>query len=90
LGKEGEELNAPEAVRAYLKMRLTGEEREVFMVLFLNAQNRVISAEPMFYGTLTQVQTYPREVVRRALHHNASAVMITQADYPNPVPATAK
>ncbi|MFA7243036.1 MAG: DNA repair protein RadC [Sulfuricellaceae bacterium] len=75
LGEEGEALNQPEAVRAYLKMRLAGEEREVFMVLFLNAQNRVISVEPMFYGTLTQVPTYPREVARRALHYNASAVI---------------
>lgn len=76
LGEEGEELSASEAVRAYLRMRLAGEEREVFMVLFLNARNRVISAEPMFYGTLTQVHAWPREVVRRALHHNASAVVL--------------
>jgi len=85
LGEEGEELKKPEAVRAYLKMRLAGEEREVFMVLFLNARNRLISAEPMFYGTLNHVSVHPREVVRRALLHNASAVMFAH-NHPSGLP----
>jgi DNA repair protein RadC len=45
------------------------------MVLFLDAQNRVIATEELFSGTLTQTSVYPREVVKRALHHNAAAVI---------------
>ncbi len=46
------------------------------MVLFLDAQNRVIASEEMFRGTLTQTSVYPREVVKRALAHNAAAVIL--------------
>ena len=45
------------------------------MVLFLDAQNRVVATEEMFSGTLTQTSVYPREVVKRALHHNAASVI---------------
>jgi len=45
------------------------------LVLFLDAQNRVIASEELFHGTLTQTSVYPREVVKRALAHNAGAVM---------------
>jgi DNA repair protein RadC len=44
-------------------------------VLFLDAQNRVTAQEELFAGTLTQTSVYPREVVKRALHHNAAAVI---------------
>lgn len=46
------------------------------MVLFLDAQHRVIAFEELFAGTLTQTSVYPREVVRRALGHNAAAVIL--------------
>ena len=46
------------------------------MALFLDAQNRVIGVEELFRGTLTQTSVYPREVVKRALHHNAGAVIL--------------
>ena len=46
------------------------------MVLFMDAQNRVIASEEMFRGTLTQTSVYPREVVKRALAHNAGAVIL--------------
>jgi len=46
------------------------------MALFLDAQNRVIATEELFRGTLTQTSVYPREVVKRALHHNAGAVIL--------------
>lgn len=68
-------LSSPRAVRDYLRLRLQGLESEVFMALFLDAQNRVIAAEELFRGTLTQTSVYPREVVKRALHHNAGAVI---------------
>ena len=46
------------------------------MVVFLSAQHRVIASEELFYGTLTQTSVYPREVLKRALYHNAAAVIL--------------
>jgi DNA repair protein RadC len=57
------------------KETLAGRDYEVFMVLFLDAQNRILEAEEMFRGTLTQTSVYPREVVKRSLVHNAAAVI---------------
>lgn len=74
--KERDCLSAPDAVRSYLKVALTGRDHEVFMVLFLDAQHRVLAAEEMFHGTLTQTSVYPREVVKRSLTHNAAAVIL--------------
>ncbi len=68
-------LHSPGQVRDYLCLRLGGLKREVFMVLFLDAQNRVVAQEELFSGTLTQTSVYPREVVKRALHHNAASVI---------------
>jgi DNA repair protein RadC len=68
-------LNSPQAVRDYLRLRLADKEWEVFVVLFLDAQNRLIACEEMFRGTLTQTSVYPREVVKAALKHNAAAVI---------------
>lgn len=68
-------LNSPRSVRDYLRLTLADREHEVFMGLFLDAQNRVIAADELFSGTLTQTSVYPREVVKRALHHNAAAVI---------------
>jgi DNA repair protein RadC len=72
---DGETFASPSAVRDYLRLLLADEEREVFAALYLDAQNRLIEAETPFYGTLTQTSVYPREVVRRALYHNAAAVI---------------
>lgn len=68
-------LSSPQQVRDYLTLKLGALEREVFMVLFVDAQNRVIATETLFEGTLMQTSVYPREVVKRALHHNAAAVI---------------
>ena len=68
-------LTSPQAVRDYLCLKLGNLSREVFVVLFLDAQNRVLGQEELFAGTLTQTSVYPREVVKRALHHNAAAVI---------------
>jgi DNA repair protein RadC len=68
-------LASPAAVRDYLRIKLGALKREVFMVLLLDAQNRVIATEELFAGTLTQTSVYPREVVKRALHHNAAAAI---------------
>jgi DNA repair protein RadC len=71
----GDVLNSPQAVREFLRLRLQPLPHEVFVALFLDAQNRVIETEELFRGTLAQTSVYPREVVKRALHHNAGAVI---------------
>ncbi len=68
-------LSSPRAVRDYLRLALAGREQEVFVVLLLDAQHRVIASEELFRGTLTQTSVYPREVVKCALRHNAAAVI---------------
>jgi DNA repair protein RadC len=73
--KHQDALSSPEKVSDYLRLKLGGQEREVFVVLFLDAQNRVQSQETLFEGTLTQTSVYPREVVKRALYHNAASVI---------------
>ena len=69
-------LSSPAAVRGYLRLAVGHLEHEVFMVVFLDAQNRVIGTEQLFRGTLTQTSVYPREVVKRALDRNAAAVVL--------------
>jgi len=68
-------LSSPRAVRDYLRLALAGREQEVFVMLLLDAQHRVIAHEELFRGTLTQTSVYPREVVKCALRHNAAAVI---------------
>ena len=69
-------LNSPQAVRDYLRMTLSRLPHEVFVAVFLTAQNRVIAVDELFRGTLTQTSVYPREIVKRALAHNAGAVIL--------------
>ncbi|MDO9282464.1 MAG: DNA repair protein RadC [Methylotenera sp.] len=66
---------SPQQVRDYLVLRLGALTREVFLVMFLDAQNRLNATEELFSGTLTQTSVYPREVIKRALHHNAAGVI---------------
>jgi DNA repair protein RadC len=74
--KARDTLASPEAVRDWLRLSLGQTSHEVFMALWLDAQNRLISSEELFSGTLTQTSVYPREVVKRALAHNAGAVIL--------------
>ena len=74
---EARVFDSPTAVSDYLKLHFAGQPHESFVVLFLDAQHRLVAAEEMFRGTLTQTSVYPREVVRRALHHNAGAVILS-------------
>ena len=67
---------SPQQVRDYLVLKLGALTREVFMVLFLDAQNRLNAAEELFSGTLTQTSVYPREVVKLSIHHNAASVIL--------------
>jgi DNA repair protein RadC len=66
----------PGRVKDYLGLKLGGRPQEVFVVLFLDGQHRLLHSEDMFFGTLTQTSVYPREVVRLALQHNAGAVVL--------------
>lgn len=73
--EQGCVLTQPEAVRDFLRIHFCDHEHECFVVLFLDAQNRLIAAEEMFRGTLTQTSVYPREIVKRALTQNAASVV---------------
>jgi DNA repair protein RadC len=73
--KSGINLSSPEAVRDYLRLSIQDRQVEIFLGIFLDAQNRVIAVEELFSGTLTQTSVFPREVVKTALHHNAAAVI---------------
>lgn len=72
----GSALSSPQAVRDYLRLTLQARPHEVFAVVFLDAQNRALAMEELFRGTLTQTSVFPREVVKRALAHNAAAVIL--------------
>ncbi len=74
--READALSSPADVKAFLRLSLQGRDRECFVVLFLDAQHRVIVQEELFTGTLTQTPVYPREIARRALEHNAAAVIL--------------
>jgi DNA repair protein RadC len=69
-------LTSPGAVRGYLRLRMQELGHECFYCVFLDAQNRVIAADELFRGTLTQTSVYPREVVKHALARNAAAVIL--------------
>jgi DNA repair protein RadC len=73
--KSTDALSSPQAVRDYLRLTLSRLPHEVFVAVFLTSQNRVIVVEELFRGSLTQTSVYPREVVKRALAHNAAAVI---------------
>ena len=68
--------DSPGKVKDYLLLQLADRDHEVFAVLFLDAQSRLVRMEEMFRGTLTQTSVYPREVVKRALELGAAAVIL--------------
>jgi DNA repair protein RadC len=68
--------DAPQKVKDYIGLHLGAQAQELFAVLFLDGQHRLIEFEVLFHGTLTQTSVYPREIVRRALRHNAGAVIL--------------
>ncbi|NWG38647.1 MAG: DNA repair protein RadC [Hydrogenophilaceae bacterium] len=74
--KNGDALSSPGAVRRYLRLLLKDKPHEEFWAVFLDAQNRVILAEMLFRGTLTQTSVYPREVVKRTLALNAAGIIL--------------
>ena len=74
--RQSQVFDSPQTVRQYLQMHLAHLRHEVFAVLFLDSQHRLIVLEELFRGTLTQTSVYPREVVLRALHHSAAALIL--------------
>ena len=74
--RERAAFDSPDAVKHYLQLHLAHKGHEVFAVLFLDSQHRLLALEELFRGTLTQTSVYPREVVLRALHHQAAAVVL--------------
>lgn len=73
--QSGDVLSSPEITRAYLSHQLRGYTYEVFACLFLDNQHRVLHWEELFTGSSDSTHVYPREVAKRALQHNASAVI---------------
>lgn len=73
---EAPALGHPESAKEILRLRLGAADREEFHALWLDAQHKLIAAETLFVGTLTQTAVYPREVVRSGLAHNAAAVIV--------------
>ncbi len=73
--RERDQLSSPVLVANYLKLFFAGQQHESFVVLFLDTQNRLIVAEELFRGTLSQTSVYPREVVKRALQLNAAGAI---------------
>ena len=74
--READALASPDAVRDYLRLLLADRPHEVFAVVFLDAQNRVIVTLEMFRGTLSQTSVYPREVLIEALTRSAASVIL--------------
>lgn len=74
--RRGATMSSPQAVKDHLRLEIGTLEHEVFCVLFLDAQHRIIALKQMFRGTVSQTSVYPREVVKEALSLNAAAVIL--------------
>ena len=74
--RRGPVMTSPQVLRDWLRLYCAGMEHEVFLVIYLDAQHRLIEAEEMFRGTLTQTSFYPRELVKGALARNAAALAL--------------
>ena len=77
--RRGATMSSPQAVKDYLRLEIGMLEHEVFCVLFLDAQHRIIALKQMFRGTVTQTSVYPREVVKESLSMNAAAVILAHS-----------
>jgi len=88
--QRGASLTSPEVVKEYLCAKLGGTESEVFAVLFLDTQHRLIEYAEMLHGTIDSTSVYPREVIRAAIRLNAAAVVVSH-NHPsgNPEPSGA-
>jgi DNA repair protein RadC len=76
LFQRGPLLGSPTDVQRYLQLQLMPADRELFAVVFLDAGHRVLAYEVLSHGSLTRATVYPREVLQRALAHNAAALIL--------------
>ncbi len=67
---------SPTDIKIHLILKMADYEQEVFACLWLDNRHRLIKHEELFYGTINSAAVYPREIVKRALHHNAAAVVL--------------
>ncbi|WNK21214.1 DNA repair protein RadC [Halomonas piscis] len=74
--RKGNKLTAPHTVHRCLQTLMLDYPHEVFGVLLLDSQHRLITFDELFRGTIDSASVYPREVVKHALHHNAAAVIL--------------
>lgn len=74
--ERGDSFHSPRDVSDYLRLHLSHLPQEVFLVLFLDTRHRLLAREELFRGTIDAAAVYPREVLKRALHHNAAAVIL--------------
>ncbi len=74
--RRGSVITRPDDMRRLLQAKLAGHQREVFACLFLDNRHRLLGFEELFYGTINAATVHPREIVKRALHFNAAAVIV--------------
>ena len=86
--RRGATMSSPQAVKDYLRLQIGTLEHEVFTVVFLDAQHRLIALKEMFRGAVTQTSVYPREVVKESLALNAAAVILAH-NHPRARPSRA-
>jgi len=77
LKQPGVALEKPQECIQYLMLNTARHEREVFTVIFMDTRHRVIACEAMFFGTIDCATVHPREIVKRALEHNAAAIILS-------------
>lgn len=85
----GEQFLAASCTKSWLLLYLARQEREVFVVLYLDNQHRLLEHETLFLGTISHTEIHPREIVKSALHHNAAAVIIAH-NHPSGVTEASK
>lgn len=74
--RQNDTIGDPMTAIMYFQAELEHNEREVFMVLFLDNQHRLITTEKLFFGTINQAEVHPREIMKAALKHNAAAIIV--------------
>ena len=82
--RDGEFCN-PSSAKDFLRFKLSQQEREVFAVMLLDSQHRLIEYQELFFGTIDAASIYPREIVKTALKHNAAAMILTH-NHPSSIP----
>ena len=74
--RRGKQMSCANTSKDYAQLLLAGHDQEVFAVMFMHSRHCILACEEMFYGTIDGASVYPREVVKAALRHNASAVIL--------------